>query len=74
MILPTLSRPQWESKLKKLGAEPLHGKGQLNTAEWWKAPGLGPFTVPVEADGGCDYWALQQICQALGDDTFPPLG
>lgn len=72
MILRFLPRPQWEEKLKSLGAQPLAGKGRLNTAEWWRVAGSVPFTVPVEADGTCDYWALQRICQRLGDDTFPP--
>lgn len=73
MIVRFLPRPQWEDKLKSLGATPLQGLGKLNTSEWWKVAGGFPFTVPVEPDGTCDYWALQKICQRLGDKTFPPL-
>jgi hypothetical protein len=60
-----LSRPQWESKLRSLGASPLEGKTALNSAEWWVVPGGIPFTVPVEDDGSCDFWAIQKICRKL---------
>lgn len=72
MIPRFLPRPQWEEKLKNLGAGPLAGKTKLNTAEWWHAPGGIPFTVPIEPDGSCDFWAFQRVCQRLGDKTFPP--
>lgn len=58
-----LSRPQWESKLRKAGAIPLEGAGPLNTAEWWRVPGKSPFTVPIEDDQSCEFWALQRICR-----------
>lgn len=63
-----LSRPEWEAKLRRWHCEPLQGKGPLNTAEWWKGHG-GPFTVPVEGDDQCEFWALQRICRAFG---LPP--
>jgi hypothetical protein len=59
MILPRLPRHQWEEKLRRGGCAPLEGKGRLNTAEWWKGP-RGVFTVPVEEDGTCDFWAIQR--------------
>jgi hypothetical protein len=62
-----LSRPQWERKLKKIGAEPVQGATALNSAEWWRVPGKLPFVVPVEDDGSCEYWAIQRICKDQGD-------
>jgi hypothetical protein len=56
-----LHRTEWEGKLRKYKCEPLSGKGPLNTAEWWKAPWGSPFTVPIEADGRCDEWAIQRV-------------
>lgn len=61
-----LKRPQWEKKLREAGAAPLDGLGPLNTAEWWKAPGGAPFTVPVEDDGKADFWAIQKLCERIG--------
>ena len=60
-----LRRDQWEKRLREIGAEPLEGKGGLNTAEWWHLPVGAPFTVPVEHDGRCDFWALQKLCEDL---------
>jgi hypothetical protein len=65
---PTLSRKEWEAKLRRWGCKPLEGKGELNTAEWWIGK-LGPFTVPVNDDGRCDFWAIQKIAQQQG---IPP--
>ena len=62
-----LTRTQWERKLRGLGAEPLAGKGVLNSAEWWKMAGRPPFTVPVEEDGRADFWAIQKLCKSLGE-------
>ena len=57
-----LPREEWERKLRHYGCEPLEGLGPLNTAEWWRWPWGGvPFTVPVEADGRMDEWALRRI-------------
>jgi hypothetical protein len=61
-----LSRSQWEKKLRDIGAEPLAGKGPLNTAEWWRVPDKTPFTVPIEDDGRCDFWAIHRICKEQG--------
>ena len=60
-----LEREIWEGKLRRLGAEPLAGKTALNTAEWWMKPGLHPFTVPVEDDGRCEFWAIERLCRSL---------
>jgi hypothetical protein len=38
MILHWLERSQWEAKLRRLGAVPLEGKGQLNTASGGSRP------------------------------------
>lgn len=65
-----LSRPQWEEKLRNIGAEPLPGKGSLNSAEWWRLPGKPPFTVPVEDDGRCEFWAIQKLCKDHGNKGF----
>ena len=59
-------RAQWEAKLRRRGCVPLEGKGPLNTAEWWRAPSGPPFTVPIEPDGRCEYWALQKLCEQFG--------
>jgi hypothetical protein len=56
-----LSRPQWEKKLKGIGAEPLEGLTPLNSSVWWRVPGRSPFTVPVELDGRAEFWAIQKI-------------
>lgn len=61
-----LPRPEWEAKLKRWGCTPLAGLGKLNTAEWWKGP-RGVFTVPIEADGSCDFWAIQRIAEWYGE-------
>lgn len=61
-----LSRSQWEKKLRKVGAQPLEGKGKLNTAEWWHLPKGAPFTVPVEDETGrADFWAIKTLCDQL---------
>jgi hypothetical protein len=60
-----LSRPQWERKLRSVGAIPLEGQTALNSAEWWIVPGRVPFTVPIEEDGSCEFWAIQRICKEL---------
>ena len=65
-----LERPVWEPMLRSLGAEPLAGLTPLNTAEWWRRPGKPPFTVPVEDDGRCDFWAFRRVYEAQGG---PPL-
>jgi hypothetical protein len=65
-----LSRQAWQAKLRRWHCEPLAGKGRLNTAEWWIGPDRRPFTVPVENDGRCDFWAIQKICREFG---LPPL-
>lgn len=60
-----LTRAEWEERLRGIGAEPLEGKGQLNTAEWWRFDGK-IFTVPVEDESGrCDFWAVQILCEQL---------
>jgi hypothetical protein len=46
-----LPREEWSAELRRLGCQPLEGKGKLNTAEWWRVGGH-LFTVPLEtADG-----------------------
>lgn len=45
----------------------MEGKGPLNTAEWWIGE-YGPFTVPIDEDGTCEFWALQRVCKANGRD------
>ena len=63
-----LSRPKWERKLRSIGAEPLPGKGRLNTAEWWCIPGKYPFTVPIEEPGDrAEFWAIQKLVDQLRD-------
>jgi hypothetical protein len=64
-----LSREEWETTLRRWRCRPLEGKGPLNTAEWWVGPNGHFFTVPIEGDDRCEYWALQQICRDFG---FPP--
>ncbi|MGU3387318.1 hypothetical protein ACLBYG_22600 [Methylobacterium sp. D53M] len=44
----------------------MQGLGPLNTAEWWKGP-RGVFTVPVEGDGVCDFWAIQRLAEWYGE-------
>jgi hypothetical protein len=56
-----LQRSEWEAKLRGYKCAPLDGKGNLNTAEWWKFEWGHPFTVPVEAGGMCDEWAIQRL-------------
>ena len=56
--------------LRELGAEPLAGKTPLNTAEWWRRPDKPPFTVPVENDGRCDFWAFRRIYEAQGGPSL----
>jgi hypothetical protein len=75
IVVRFLDRSEWESKLRSYKCEPLVGKGELNSAEWWKAPWGHPFTVPVESDGNCDQWALQRLIAdimrgAPSDTTF----
>lgn len=43
----------------------MEGKGPLNTAEWWIGR-EGPFTVPIEGEDQCEFWALQRICDLNG--------
>ena len=62
MILRFLPRYQWEAKLRRMGCRPLEGLTKLNTAEWWIGE-RGPFTVPAEKDGSCDFWRLQHLCK-----------
>ena len=66
MIDPFLLRYQWERKLRSWGCEPLQGLGRLNTAEWWKGP-RGVFTVPVEDNGSCEFWAIKQLAEWYGE-------
>lgn len=62
-----LTRMQWERKLLRWGCCRLEGKGRLNTAEWWRGANGGyPFTVPVNDDGTCDYWAIWKLCEQFG--------
>ena len=61
-----LDRPTWERMLRELGAEPLARMTPLNTAEWWRRPARPPFTVPVEDDGRCDFWAFRRVYEAQG--------
>jgi hypothetical protein len=56
-----LNREEWEAKLRSYGCQPLPGTGRLNTAEWWQAPWKHPFTIPIEADGRCDEWAIARV-------------
>ncbi len=66
MIEKYLSRAKWEKKLRAHGAQPLVGKGLLNTAEWWIIPGGIPFTVPVEKpDGHAEFWAIDRLCKTI---------
>lgn len=60
-----LSRDDWDAKLRRWDCQPLEGKGPLNTAEWWLGK-IGPFTVPIEGDDQCEFWALQRLCQIHG--------
>lgn len=72
MIAKFLSRQQWEAKLRRWGCTRLEGAGELNTAEFWRGPNGGyPFTVPVEDDGSCDFWAIQQIVADFGRPPPP---
>lgn len=45
-----------------MGCRPLEGLTKLNTAEWWIGE-RGPFTVPAEKDGSCDFWRFQHLCK-----------
>lgn len=67
MIIKQLPRSVWEGKLRRWACRPMDGKGRLNTAEWWIGKN-GPFTVPIDEDGTCEFWALQMICKANGID------
>lgn len=66
MIEPFLLRYQWERKLRSWGCEPLQGLGRLNTAEWWKGP-RGVFTVPVEENDRCEFWAIKRLAEWYGE-------
>jgi hypothetical protein len=66
-----LHRAEWEAKLRSYNCKPLEGTGKLNTAEWWQAPWGRPFTVPAEADGRCDEWALQRAINDLLQSAPP---
>jgi hypothetical protein len=65
LIFKFVARRLWEAKLRRWQCQPLEGKGPLNTAEWWRGPN-GLFTVPVETDGSCEFWALQKLCETFG--------
>lgn len=54
--------------MRRWGCTPLEGKGPLNTAEWWRGPEPDRmlFTVPIEGDGSCDFWAVQRLCVDFG--------
>ena len=56
-----LDRPEWEAKLREIGAEPLQGRTALNRGEWWRRPGYFAFTVPVDERGRCDFWAFRRL-------------
>jgi hypothetical protein len=57
-----LHRAEWQARLTDhYGCRPLTGKGKLNTAEWWQTSWGHPFTVPVDAEGRCDEWAVQRL-------------
>jgi len=60
VLVRFLPRHQWEDKLRRMGFRPAEGLTKLNTAEWWIGP-RGPFTIPVEKDGSCDFWRLQRL-------------
>lgn len=64
-----LSRPQWEKKLTDIGAQRVQTGTFINTAEWWRCGDGLPFTVPVEDDGSCEFWAIQRILKDQGAKT-----
>jgi hypothetical protein len=56
-----IPRSEAIAKLTSYGCKPLHGKGRLNTAEWWRWPWGGtPFLLPFEGET-VDAWALQKL-------------
>jgi len=65
-----LSRSEWEAKLRRWGCAPLDGAGPLNTAEWWRGPKY-PFTVPVDDEGYCEFWAIKRLCDDFGRQPPP---
>lgn len=68
MLVRYLPHWQWEAKLHRMNCQTLEGLTKLNTAEWWKGP-RGVFTVPVEEDGSCEFWAIQRLCGWYQEDT-----
>lgn len=69
-----LARSEWEAKLKRWDCEPLTGGGTNNTgAEWWRRRKSGgyPFTVPIESDGSCEFWAIKRLCEDFGRPPPP---
>jgi hypothetical protein len=66
-----LPRVQWERRLRNSGAEPASDLTPLGSAEWWRAPGRGAFTVPVEHDGGAEVWAIRTLRKWLGESSAP---
>jgi hypothetical protein len=56
-----------------MGCEPLAGKGNLNTAEWWRYPWPPrlPFTVPVDDQGYADVWGFQLILANIAKQAPP---
>jgi hypothetical protein len=65
------ARSEWEPILCDFGAQPLEGKGRLNTAEWWRAPWGVPFVVPIDESGCCleedIFWLAASVVR-----TMPP--
>jgi len=64
-----LGRVRWERRLRDSGAEPAPDLTPLRSAEWWRAPGAGAFTVPVETDGGAEVWAIRKLRRWLGESS-----
>lgn len=61
MAVRFLQRSDWELRLRKYHSEKLDGLTVLNTAEWWKTDWGFVFTVPVESDGRCAEYDVQEV-------------
>jgi len=55
----------WEAQLRSLGCEPEEGMKALRTADWWRCPWGARISVPVDADGSMDIWALRRLADDI---------
>lgn len=67
----TVRYSDWEAQLRSLGCEPEEGIRPLRTADWWRCPWGARLSVPAEADGNMDVWALHRLADDITKMTPP---